>query len=66
MNTIGLVYFSNTGNTKALAEAFRSAVEAKGGSLYFSEATGADKAATTRSEERRVGKECRSRWSPYH
>src|SRR2546430_6696772 len=26
--------------------------------LYFS--------AMTRSEERRVGKECRSRWSPYH
>jgi len=25
------------------------------------EGTGAD-----RSEERRVGKECRSRWSPYH
>ena len=24
------------------------------------------KAETTRSEERRVGKECRSRWSPYH
>src|SRR5260370_25542278 len=23
-------------------------------------------AANTRSEERRVGKECRSRWSPYH
>ena len=22
--------------------------------------------AKTRSEERRVGKECRSRWSPYH
>ena len=22
--------------------------------------------ARTRSEERRVGKECRSRWSPYH
>ena len=22
--------------------------------------------ALTRSEERRVGKECRSRWSPYH
>ena len=21
---------------------------------------------TERSEERRVGKECRSRWSPYH
>ena len=25
-----------------------------------------DLAITTRSEERRVGKECRSRWSPYH
>ena len=24
------------------------------------------KQATRRSEERRVGKECRSRWSPYH
>ena len=22
--------------------------------------------AVARSEERRVGKECRSRWSPYH
>src|SRR5215813_15497456 len=25
-----------------------------------------DEGALTRSEERRVGKECRSRWSPYH
>ena len=25
-----------------------------------------EKAAAERSEERRVGKECRSRWSPYH
>ena len=25
-----------------------------------------DKFAKTRSEERRVGKECRYRWSPYH
>src|SRR3712207_7340597 len=25
-----------------------------------------DVSAETRSEERRVGKECRSRWSPYH
>jgi len=24
------------------------------------------RAAPARSEERRVGKECRSRWSPYH
>ena len=25
-----------------------------------------DKIVVGRSEERRVGKECRSRWSPYH
>ena len=25
-----------------------------------------DADGTKRSEERRVGKECRSRWSPYH
>ena len=25
-----------------------------------------EKRQNTRSEERRVGKECRSRWSPYH
>ena len=25
-----------------------------------------DRATVLRSEERRVGKECRSRWSPYH
>src|SRR2546430_16782243 len=28
--------------------------------------TRARRAAEARSEERRVGKECRSRWSPYH
>ena len=28
--------------------------------------TAATGAQTARSEERRVGKECRSRWSPYH
>ena len=27
---------------------------------------GAEDVHKTRSEERRVGKECRSRWSPYH
>ena len=26
----------------------------------------AEEAKAPRSEERRVGKECRSRWSPYH
>ena len=30
------------------------------------EAAKEDKRILLRSEERRVGKECRSRWSPYH
>src|SRR2546430_10039685 len=34
-------------------------------SLQFDN-TPAEKLGETRSEERRVGKECRSRWSPYH
>src|SRR3712207_9333513 len=34
-----------------------------GGILVFSTLIGV---IFTRSEERRVGKECRSRWSPYH
>src|SRR3712207_7422584 len=29
-------------------------------------ALGVSESTATRSEERRVGKECRSRWSPYH
>ena len=33
---------------------------ADGGTIFL------DEVAEMRSEERRVGKECRSRWSPYH
>ena len=33
---------------------------------YSARAFDADRFALLRSEERRVGKECRSRWSPYH
>ena len=32
----------------------------------YSPETKASGVGRTRSEERRVGKECRSRWSPYH
>src|SRR5574337_783783 len=50
-----------------------SRVEAKNPALlssrdvYLLELTGWTKGSqASRSEERRVGKECRSRWSPYH
>ena len=33
---------------------------------YYSKGVDSEKMFSGRSEERRVGKECRSRWSPYH
>src|SRR3989454_9557855 len=41
---------------------------ARGEQTRFIQTTGGEavKGTRTRSEERRVGKECRSRWSPYH
>src|SRR5258707_7470878 len=50
----------------ALCEPARDGAE---GSFHRAGALGerlADDAERLRSEERRVGKECRSRWSPYH
>ena len=41
-------------------------VAACGGSGDDNSNKPADPKPLTRSEERRVGKECRSRWSPYH
>ena len=35
-------------------------------SIAMSKSPASSSAAAARSEERRVGKECRSRWSPYH
>ena len=49
--------------------AFRSGSKEDTISLIEALAHSADKAESDeimRSEERRVGKECRSRWSPYH
>ena len=36
------------------------------GKIYIGLDHGYGNIKTARSEERRVGKECRSRWSPYH
>src|SRR3989337_1280336 len=41
-------------------------VRASGVSTLATSTKPADFAQPVRSEERRVGKECRSRWSPYH
>ena len=53
------------------ADAIRRALEADSGLVILSDTGdsvfgGAPGDSTIRSEERRVGKECRSRWSPYH
>ena len=47
----------------AVEPAVRDVYRTKG--LDLSEYNG-DESWVLRSEERRVGKECRSRWSPYH
>ena len=46
----------------------RNPAEVKHDMVVFSwdETPRSDEAGRSRSEERRVGKECRSRWSPYH
>src|SRR5256885_7078772 len=43
----------------------RATVSFKNGAFHF-EIQMAGEIPKVRSEERRVGKECRSRWSPYH
>ena len=45
---------------------FKTKKEAKEAELQILIDINTIQKGTTRSEERRVGKECRSRWSPYH
>ena len=54
-----LLVDSNRYDTKYWTEQFLG-IDALADDAFFT------KKYTTRSEERRVGKECRSRWSPYH
>ena len=48
---------------KGVLEPFFEMVYLPGGKIGTADVRDAD---ALRSEERRVGKECRSRWSPYH
>ena len=47
---------------RSLADSLQSLADA----MTQGEAPEAEPVQKARSEERRVGKECRSRWSPYH
>ena len=49
-----------------LASADNSVEENRRAALHFAEIFVRMRRLPKRSEERRVGKECRSRWSPYH
>ena len=52
---------------KKLVEALERVLESKGNTCPYESTVDESKPiAKKRSEERRVGKECRSRWSPYH
>ena len=55
-------------NVRQAVERTRGEVITQDGKLIHSWFSACDGgvSATARSEERRVGKECRSRWSPYH
>ena len=53
----------NGAGKSTLASLICGEKSADSGAILF---TGIKTCAAERSEERRVGKECRSRWSPYH
>ena len=50
----------------AAIEAADAMLKAANVELVGTEKIGSGLVSVMRSEERRVGKECRSRWSPYH
>ena len=53
--SLGMLMVGNVGVNRVLANC-----------LDFKDITSIEQMVFQRSEERRVGKECRSRWSPYH
>ena len=53
--------YSGSGDPSVIVEVDAGGNKRAAGVLF-----GNGKILVTRSEERRVGKECRSRWSPYH
>src|SRR3989454_8304566 len=63
--SVGLITYMRTDSTRIAGEALAAArdyIQGRYGAPYLPESP----QVYRRSEERRVGKECRSRWSPYH
>ena len=57
-----LQYFQSAAEIRNMLVEFYGGAKKAPGTYFVSEV----KTSSLRSEERRVGKECRSRWSPYH
>ena len=67
MKKIGLFYGGTTAKTAVVALKIQEAfTENEVVLIPIEGATRKEFESFDRSEERRVGKECRSRWSPYH
>src|SRR2546426_4914752 len=65
--TAAVTAFSTTGTfTVSSAPPTPVSVTLATNPLFSGDSTAVAVQLTARSEERRVGKECRSRWSPYH
>src|SRR3989440_9869002 len=60
------IHYRQWGQKDPLIEYKREGYEMFVGLMHDVHATFAERWLKLRSEERRVGKECRSRWSPYH
>ena len=60
----GIGVVSCLGNNQE--EVYQSLLNSKSGITFSEEYKEYNLKSNVRSEERRVGKECRSRWSPYH
>ena len=65
IGTIGHVDHGKTTLTAAITKVLSERV-AGNAAVDFANIDKAPEERERRSEERRVGKECRSRWSPYH
>ena len=62
---IGYAYYRQTGKNLDFFDMNRIKLHAPSGAKDF-DFSYLESEEAVRSEERRVGKECRSRWSPYH